>query len=235
MRWTENSPGLQPVQHVDNVARDGLGKPLPLAVKPPHLLQLHHRGELLHHKLAPIGLQQLGQVEMRVSDFPVPSSMIRHLMSMDRRLGITSRYWWMIFVTVVRAPLTSNCPTACVPYWENSSISSALSPPRSKPSGALQVSADDVGQAAGIAVAGCHEHLGDPLAQLVVDPANHPAVEHSHLAAGQHQDVPGVGVGMVETVAKDHLHEYAGPAAGQLVAVDVTGGAGPAHRPRSSP
>ena len=52
-------------------------------------------------------------------------------------------------------------------------------------------------------------------------PADHPGIQYSHPSLGEHKNVPGVRVSVIETVAKDHLHEHSGALVSQRFAVYV--------------
>src|SRR5262245_10469605 len=80
-------------------------------------------------------------------------------------------------------------------------------------------SCDQCGEADGIAVCDGQEHVLDLFARLIVKPADHAAVEHADHAAWQDENVTGVRIRVIETVAENHLQEYRGSPAGCLLQI----------------
>ncbi len=78
-----------------------------------------------------------------------------------------------------------------------------------------------VDQAVGIAVGGGHQNVFNLLSEFIVDPPDHPRIQQADPAAGQNDNVSGMGIGVIKAVAEDHLDEDVGPAPGQLLAIHI--------------
>ena len=65
----------------------------------------------------------------------------------------------------------------------------------------------------------CHdrrEHVLDIFAELFVEASDHAEIQQADGAVTQHDEVSGVGIGVVETVVKDHLQIHVGAVARHL-------------------
>ena len=75
-----------------------------------------------------------------------------------------------------------------------------------------------------IAMHRCEEQVLDGLAQIVVQPLDHAAIEHSHDAIGQEHEVPGMRIRVVKAITEDHLQVHVRAAPRELVHLRVRTG-----------
>ena len=71
---------------------------------------------------------------------------------------------------------------------------------------------------------GGEQQVLDRLAQVVVQPLHHAAIEHSHDAVRQEHEVPGMRVRVAERVPEDHFPVHVRAAARELVHLRVRPG-----------
>lgn len=78
-----------------------------------------------------------------------------------------------------------------------------------------------VGELDAVAIDNGEQEGFDFFAQSFVEPADHAAVQDADDAAGKHHEVAGMRIGMIETIAEDHVEVHVGAALGKFTEIEA--------------